>query len=216
MFKSLSPFIGTRNRELVSLVLWTFYTRNFFHVLLETNHFHSSWIPPPAYAGLIRHLRVQARDMFPEFTWDDDLVNGYCWSHLFTPKGTLEAPSVVADSPATENILKDNPSQYSAAWQAKFPNLQSLTVTFELPPYRTVRGNGRSTCRECQIGPGYWEHFLESLEDAELHLQAPNVEIAFGTTYDCSRPTCLCPERTCDCAELSRRAVLKMATKPRS
>jgi hypothetical protein len=178
----LEPLISTGNRALVTIASETYYTRNLFKVTFCNSR--EAWFlyyPPTPYGHLIRHLEVE-NPRSSLIRSIDKLGHSFtAWRYLLS-------------STRPENV----------AWQANFPNLQTLRISMS----RIHEGPWMvRTFRECPGCQLYWlsiQKFTEVLAQTSIELKAKKV-----TAFDSTKSDCGCLNETL-------RTIERMATKPKA
>jgi len=185
--EQLTSIIGTRNRELTTLALETYYTRNVFKVTIDIRFpSHRTYIqhPPPAYGHLIRRMEVLV------YT---------CYMYMMTPRLLLQKSStmrhILSPSPKSPlggdvalNLFALLPHEYSVStlWQANFMHLQSLAFRFEYPAQKEIALFIRpGECDHCGLAPFQVERVLTAVQGMHIALQAAKTTVVFTSTCPC-------------------------------
>jgi hypothetical protein len=169
--RQLSPIIGTQNRQLVSIALETYYTRNTIVVTVDHNkrvQFCDVNHPPAAYGHFIRKMTVHARAcIFVWSTLEELLVLAWTgWSRLLTPTRPLDQ-KLIAKWAATNKYPNLNPDKNT--WQESFPNLRTLHLTLSSYfPYNEKYGE----CKKCDLCSHRVQDLAGILKETRIGLKA--------------------------------------------
>jgi hypothetical protein len=176
----LGPIVGTRNRELTTIALETYYTRNKFKATINEIHVVSRlYYPPASYGYMIRHLQIEITDPYyldslDEEEWPADWL-WVPWHHLLAPTKPTEAEKGAYLDTGT------------VAWQAHFPNFQTLRVSIDVQCYGYMMKDDTvfHGCRRC----GFWttstQLFTELLVQSSTELKATHVTAFDRNMRDC-------------------------------
>jgi hypothetical protein len=112
---------------------------------------------------MIRHLRVQVRCICDPHDFDDEwrVQTWLAWQHLLLPEKPVEAGKYPSFSPL------------ASAWQANFPNLQTLEIAVYISdPYKEP---GPTNCSKREVRPLVLQKIIELVAGMSITLKARKV-----------------------------------------
>lgn len=197
----IEPILRTRNRQLTTMALETYYKNNEFTVYMDGDEDHYGVdYPPPKYGSMISHLHILARECDFGLTLEDMLLaRPSGWRHLLAPKRPLNLEAYEINIPLSDQSKSLN-------WQNHFPNLTNLKLNLrtEFLDY----SNTTALCDECEKAPESWEEALGWLRETEMGIKARDVQVEI-LMYDSGDMV----EMWCVCSSEAERLLVEMGTK---
>jgi hypothetical protein len=158
----LDIVFGTRNRELVTFALDTYYSKNTFYVYF----FHGRDIdyPPPAHGKLVRYLSVCCGTSYTE-PRSTAKIDPRQWRHLLHQQEPGQSESTALSRKS------------GSAWQEHFPNVRDLTLRI------FICGISKDGCKDCRFRPAdlvalhKWPPTMRiDLRGGKVHVHIVNID----------------------------------------
>jgi hypothetical protein len=197
----IEPILRTRNRQLTTMALETYYKNNEFTVYMDGDEdYYGVDYPPPKYGPMITRLHILARECDFGLTLEDMLLaKPSGWRYLLTPKRALDTKAYEINIPRSDQST-------SLKWQEYFLNLTNLKLNLrsEFLDY----SNTKALCDKCNKAPESWEEALGWMRETEMGVKASDVQVEISM-YESDELT----EEWCVCSGEAERLLVEMGTK---